>query len=188
MKTIKLIFALLFVTAFFSCKKEMTETNDPNIDDRTVNITLDGSAANINALKDLDGDGTNDFNLYISHPGAILTNSQVGVNGTGNIEFIAALIGSAGDIITTFNSGVSINSAAGIWKSLASFYFFDASVSATKFGFSDVGDKLVAFRTTDGADYFYGWMKVNITGGNKITIKEFGVQTVANTAIKVGAK
>ncbi|HUM53628.1 MAG TPA: hypothetical protein PK431_17540 [Chitinophagales bacterium] len=188
MKTIKSIAICVFIICAFACKKETTETNDPKIDDRIVNISLDSNSSVANKTIDIDDDGTNDFMIFISHPGAVLSNSQVGINGMGNTEFVTSLVGSAGDVITTLNSGAIINSTTGTWKSLATFFFFDAAVSSTKFGFTDVGDKLVAFRLVDGANYYYGWMKVNIVNGQEITIKEFGLQTAVNTAIAAGSK
>ena len=39
-----------------------------------------------------------------------------------------------------------------------------------------------------GGDFHYGWMKVNVTGGHKLTIIEYAVQTIPETAIKAGDK
>ena len=188
MNTLKTIAICVLIISAFACKKETTETNDPNIDDRVVNIFLDSISGTANKTIDIDDDGSNDFMIFISHPGAILSNSQIGINGMGNAEFVSSIVGSAGDLITPLTSGTTINSANTTWKSLAAFYFFDAGVSSTKFGFSDVGDKLVAFRLVNGANYKYGWMKVNVVNGQEITIKEFGMQTAENTAIAAGAK
>ena len=55
-------------------------------------------------------------------------------------------------------------------------------------GINEQGDKLIGFRVKDGVSVYYGLMKVNVTGGHKLTIKEYALNTIANTAILAGAK
>lgn len=178
----------LIICIIAACKKETTETNDPNIDDRLLNFSLDGSAAANNNTIDFDNDGSNDFNVYVSHPNATLSNSEVGANGMSSVEFSTETSGIVTDLAKTYAKDATINSASGTWKSITRFYYFDAGTSPTKFGFSDVGDKYVGFRVADGSDYYYGWLSVHIADGNKVTLKAFGLMTIANTAIKAGAK
>jgi hypothetical protein len=188
MKTIKSIAICVVIISAFACKKETTETNDPNIDDRTVNITIDSSGNSNNKLVDLDDDGTNDFNIFSTLPSLNKNNSDVGINGLTDYEFSTEAQSPVSNKIKTLTSGTSINSATGTWSTLASFYFNLNGIAGYPVGINEQGDKYIGFRAIDGVSFFYGWMKVNVTGGHKLTIKEYAVQTIADTAIKAGDK
>ena len=189
MKTIKTVVILL--TVFFvgiSCKNETIVTNNPDIDDQTVSIALDSSGNSHNQLIDLDDDGTNDFNIFSTLPSLNKNNSDVGVNGLSDYEFSTEAQSPVSNKIKTFAEGASINSATGTWNTLASFYMNLTGVSGYPVGINEQGDKFIGFRVKDGVSIFYGWMKVNVTGGHKISIKEFALHTIADTAIKAGEK
>jgi len=57
MKPIQLTIICLLILGVFACKKETSETNDPTIDDRVVNISVDSSGNSNSKLIDLDNDG-----------------------------------------------------------------------------------------------------------------------------------
>lgn len=182
-------FAIVAISLIsFSCKKETSSANDPNIDDRTVSISLDSSGNSNSKLIDLDNDGTNDFNIFSTLPSMNKNNADVGINGLSNYEFSVEAQLPVSNKINTFTEGASINSATGTWTSLAIFYFNLTGVSGYPVGINEQGDKFIGFRVIDGASFFYGWMKVNVTGGHKLSIKEYAVQAIANTAIKAGQK
>ena len=184
----KISLIVLVAISIFSCKKETTASNDPNIDDHTVNISIDSSGNSNSKLIDLDGDGTNDFNIFSTLPSMNKNNADVGINGLSNYEFSVEAQLPVSNKINTFTEGASINSATGTWTSLAIFYFNLTGVSGYPVGINEQGDKFIGFRVIDGASFFYGWMKVNVSGGHKLTIKEYAVQAIANTAIKAGQK
>lgn len=188
MKTIKLITICILILSVFACKKENTETNDPNIDDRTVSVSIDSSGNSNNALIDLDGDGLDDFNIFSTLPSLNTNNSDVGINGLIRYQFSTEVQSPVTNKIKTFDEGTSINSATGNWTALASFYINLSGTSGYPVGINEQGDKFIGFRVIDGSSFFYGWMKVNVTGGHKLSIKEYAVQTNADTAIKAGDK
>lgn len=186
--SIKTIAICAFIISIFACKKETTETNDPNIDDRVVNVELDSNGNSNNKLIDLDDDGTDDFNIFSTLPSLNKNNSDVGVNGLSYYEFITEAQSPVSNKIKTFAENASINSASGTWNSIATFYLNIDGVSGYPVGINEQGDKLIGFRVDIGGDFHYGWMKVNVTGGHKLTIKEYAVQTIPDTAIKAGDK
>jgi hypothetical protein len=188
MKTIKSIAICVIIISAFACKKETTESNDPNIDDRIVNITIDSSGNSNNKIIDLDDDGTDDFNVFSTLPSLNKNNSDVGINGLSDYEFSTEVQSPVSNKIKTFSENASINSATGTWNTLASFYMNLDGIVGYPVGINEQGDKLIGFRVKDGVSFFYGWMKVNVTGGHKLTIKEYAVQTIANTAIAAGSK
>ncbi|MBK8350697.1 MAG: hypothetical protein IPL21_03090 [Saprospirales bacterium] len=120
--SIKTIAICAFIISIFACKKETTETNDPNIDDRVVNVELDSNGNSNNKLIDLDDDGTDDFNIFSTLPSLNKNNSDVGVNGLSYYEFITEAQSPVSNKIKTFAEGTSINSASGTWNSIATFY------------------------------------------------------------------
>ncbi|MFN8282117.1 MAG: hypothetical protein U0U67_02830 [Chitinophagales bacterium] len=184
----KISLIVLVAITIFSCKKETTASNDPNIDDHTVNISIDSSGNSNSKLIDLDDDGTNDFNIFSTLPSLNKNNSDIGINGLSDYEFSVEAQSPVSNKIKVFAADASVNSASGTWTTLAIFYFNLAGVSGYPVGINEQGDKLIGFRIKDGASFFYGWMKVNVTGGHKLTIKEYAVQTIADTAIKAGNK
>ena len=188
MKIFKKIAFVFVLFASISCKKETTESNDLTIEDRVVNIVLDSSGNSNNKLIDLDDDGINDFNIFSTLPSLNKNNSDVGVNGLADYEFSAEAQSPVSNKIKTFAEATSINSASGTWNTLASFYINLDGVSGYPVGINEQGDKLIGFRVKDGVSVYYGWMKVNVTSGHKLTIKEYALNTIANTAILAGAK
>ncbi len=188
MNTIKLISICVFILSAFACKKETAKTNDPNIDDRVVSISLDSSGNSNNKLIDLDDDGTNDFNIFSTLPSLNKNNSDVGVNGLSDYEFSTEAQSPVSNKIKIFSENASVNSASGTWSTLASFYINLTGVSGYPVGINEQGDKFIGFRVIDGVNYNYGWMKVNVTGGHKLTIKEYALHKIANTAILAGEK
>ena len=186
--SIKKIAICIFILSIFACKKETTETDDPNIDDRMVNITIDSSGNSNNKLVDLDDDGANDFNIFSTLPSLNKNNSDVGVNGLSNFEFSTEAQSPVSNKIKTFTQGTSVNSTTGTWSTIASFYMNLDGIVGYPVGINGQGDKLIGFRIADGVSFYYGWMLVNVTGGHNLTIKEYAVQTIADTAIKSGDK
>lgn len=188
MKTIKSIAICVIIISAFACKKETTESNDPNIDDRIVNITIDSSGNSNNKIIDLDDDGTDDFNIFSTLPSLDKDNSDVGINGFPYYEFITEAQSPVSNKIKTFAENASINSASGTWNSIVTFYLNIDGVSGYPVGINEQGEKLIGFRVDIGGDFHYGWMKVNVTGGHKLTIIEYAVQTIPETAIAAGDK
>ena len=107
MKAIKTLVILTLLAGSIACKEE-TVTNNPDIDDRTVSIALDSSGNSHNVLIDLDGDGTNDFNLFSTLPSLNKNNSDVGVNGLSDYEFSTEAQSPVSNKIKTSNTKVRV--------------------------------------------------------------------------------
>lgn len=188
MKKSTFILTVFSIAAIFACKNETTETNDPNIDDRIVSVSIDSSGNSNNKLVDLDENGTNDFNIFSSLPSLNINNADVGINGLSDYEFVTEVQSPVSNKIKTYAKDASINSASGTWSTLATFYINLTGISGYPVGINEQGDKFIGFRINDGGEFYYGWMKVNVTGGHKLTIKEYAVHKLADTAILAGEK
>ena len=193
MKTTKIITLIAIVILAISCKKE--KQNDVNIDEKTVNISINAGLSGKDTVIDIDGDGYYEYNLYSNFPGGNNSNAQIGINSyaTGNfdLEFTTEVQGVINEITKVFPENSEINASTGTWKADAIFYFYDAGISTAKLGFNDVGDKYIGVRYRNRmistTDYYYGWMKVNVSNQHSVSIKGFAFQKQKNTAINAGA-
>lgn len=193
MKTTKIITLIAIVILAISCKKE--KQNDVNIDEKTVNISINAGPSGKDTVIDIDGDGYYEYNLYSNFPGGNNSNAQIGINSyaTGNfdLEFSTEVQGVINEITKLFPENSEINASIGTWKADAIFYFYDAGISTAKLGFNDVGDKYIGVRYRNRmistTDYYYGWMKVNVSNQHSVSIKGFAFQKQKNTAINAGA-
>ena len=193
MKTTKIITLIAIVILAISCKKE--KQNDVNIDEKTVNISINAGLSGKDTVIDIDGDGYYEYNLYSNFPGGNNSKAQIGINSyaTGNfdLEFTTEVQGVINEITKVFPENSEINASTGTWKADAIFYFYDAGISTAKFGFNDVGDKYIGVRYRNRmistTDYYYGWMKVNVSNQHNVSIKGFAFQKQKNTAINAGA-
>lgn len=193
MKTTKIITLIAIVILAISCKKE--KQNDVNIDEKTVNISINAGLSGKDTVIDIDGDGYYEYNLYSNFPGGNNSNAQIGINSyaTGNfdLEFTTEVQGVINEITKVFPENSEINASTGTWKADAIFYFYDAGISTAKLGFNDVGDKYIGVRYRNRmistTDYYYGWMKVNVSNQHNVSIKGFAFQKQKNTAINAGA-
>ena len=193
MKTTKIITLIAIVILAISCKKE--KQNDVNIDEKTVNISINAGLSGKDTVIDIDGDGYYEYNLYSNFPGGNNSNAQIGINSyaTGNfdLEFSTEVQGVINEITKVFPENSEINASTGTWKADAIFYFYDAGISTAKLGFNDVGDKYIGVRYRNRmistTDYYYGWMKVNVSNQHNVSIKGFAFQKQKNTGIKAGA-
>lgn len=193
MKTTKIIALIAIVILAISCKKE--KQNDVNIDEKNVNISINAGISGKDTVIDIDGDGYYEYNLYSNFPGGNNANAQIGINSyaTGNfdLEFSTEVQGVINEITKVFPENSEINASTGTWKADAIFYFYDAGVSSAKLGFNDVGDKYIGARYRNRiistTDYYYGWMKVNVSNQHNVSIKGYAFQKQKNTAINAGA-
>ena len=193
MKTTKIITLIAIVILAISCKKE--KQNDVNIDEKTVNISINAGLSGKDTVIDIDGDGYYEYNLYSNFPGGNNSNAQIGINSyaTGNfdLEFSTEVQGVINEITKLFPENSEINASTGTWKADAIFYFYGAGISTAKLGFNDVGDKYIGVRYRNRmistTDYYYGWMKVNVSNQHNVSIKGFAFKKQKNTAINAGA-
>ena len=128
MKTTKIITLIAIVILAISCKKE--KQNDVNIDEKTVNISINAGLSGKDTVIDIDGDGYYEYNLYSNFPGGNNSNAQIGINSyaTGNfdLEFSTEVQGVINEITKLFPENSEINASKGTWKADSIFYFYDA--------------------------------------------------------------
>ena len=186
MNTNKIITLIAIVILAVSCKKE-AQVNAISYK-TTIDISLSSNTTSNDTIIDLLDDGLEDFRIYSSFPGGISSNSQIGINSINGFEFSTESQGFSNEIIRTFSKNTTIDKNTATWKADAIFYFNDPGLAApNKLGFNDAGDKYVALRTTtNGINYRYGWILVNVSGGHTIQIKEFSIERKDDVAIKVG--
>jgi hypothetical protein len=84
----------------------------------------------------------------------------------------------AGDLMPYLNMGDEV-SPAKTWNVDA----WDAPTSTTSYT-----DKYFGFRVESGADFMYGWFRIDRVGGGALTVKDYAYNSVVNTAIKAGDK
>lgn len=193
--TSNFIYAILFVLIAalpMACKK--AESNDPNIDDRTINKTINavvaGSGFGYTDSLDIDNDGFIDFKFQCTGNDS----TQVLILVTKNANILTENVNVNGDVIPTnktISSGDVLDASSSTWVN-ATYISFKSIEVGNSFdgGIHGKGDKFFGFQLNKSAgNYLYAWVKVNLSDDHKtLTIKEVAVQKVINKAIKVGEK
>lgn len=175
---------MLMVLTVASCKKETTETDDPNIiykaSPKTITIVPSFSAFD---TLDINGDGLGEMGISINNMGG----------DTGTVMFTT---------YTQFSSFVLEDIVPfPVVKSLAkdeaiplssSAYMASGYLTFKASGFRKgliSGDGYVGFRFTTGSAYNYAWMRVGLNSSlTELTIYEYAYNAIPGTAIKAGAK
>lgn len=150
-------------------------------------------ATGANYQLDLNGDATDDFAFQVTHGTymygsiALIYDYTLVVNGPGNATDTASAGGT-----NAHNCGESIGSSL-LWDAGNSYGLmalkFGAPFSAYSTGaFLGTGDKSLGFRFDVGGNTHYGWARVNVNAASTLlTIKDYGYQATANTAINTCA-
>jgi hypothetical protein len=197
-KKIKQYSALALATASIlpmSCSKDK-ETNDENIDDKTVNKVLSAVATSATEFGkedsiDVNGDGQFDFNLVVGgEVDGAYSYGYCGAKGKDPSNQILSSDQTIGPYTVPFatikNNGDKINSSSVNWENGA---YFSYKINSSSTGFAGAGDKLIGFRFKAGANTHYGWMKVNAASDYKtLTIKELAYNKTPDAEITAGAK
>jgi hypothetical protein len=185
------ILIMLIALAPMACKKE---TNDPNIDDRAINKTINavigGSGFAYTDSLDIDNDGFIDFKFQCT--GNDSTQVLVLINKDANI--LTENVNINGDIVPTnknISSGDVLEAGSLTWVN-AAYVSYKSIKVANNFdgGIHGKGDKFFGFQLKKSVgNYLYAWVKVNLSDDHKtFIIKEVAVQKVINKSIKVGEK
>ncbi len=172
-----------------ACKKE---TNSPDVDDVALNLSAENTDPTSFASQDIDI-GTEvgaDFQFFIFHPDGDRNNHTIELRiYNADYEF---LIQRPDDTYTIkkIENTTAIKPSSEIWHiNNGRFLLMYYEIDGTKYGFSDIGDQYIAFRKKNSSGgYKYGWMLINIERGEKITLKEYALQKIADTPIKAGDK
>lgn len=189
---------MLFVSA--SCKKKENETIPPSyIQSRTLNIFLNGVVyQNVSENVDKEMDGNLDFQIYTRRPFGLVNFAQVGVISVNNIyfpmEFATYKVGIGSDfwLSPLFQANDSIHSNAGVWKDSSIIFFSDFDNFNPSLGLNNQGPAFISFRfrnlLTSSSNYYYGWIKVDVSDRHNVNLMELGYHTLPNTPIKAGEK
>ncbi len=197
-KKIKQYSALALATASIlpmSCSKDK-ESNDVNIDDKTVNkvlnaVLISGTEFGKEDSIDVNSDGQFDFDLAVgtetyssnTYGYSFIDGKVAGNQILSNNQTISSY---TLPIVTTKNSGDKINSSSSNWENNS---YVGYKYNSAQVGIAGGGDKLIGFRFKAGANTHYGWMKVNLSSDYKtLTIKELAYNKTPDAEIAAGAK
>jgi hypothetical protein len=190
---------VLFALLLFSCKKEK-ETNDPNIIDKDINITLSNNYPTSvtqderGDAVDLNNDG--EYDLYFhtfkeeideivdSFFNGMVINIDRGGLLTQGIDFYYD------PMFKTVASGTTISNSMVTWNAsgLAYAKIFTPSRIISEAG-TETGDQYLPMRITFGTSTHLGWISYNTSSDKKsFTIKSVAYHKTPNTEIKAGAK
>jgi hypothetical protein len=89
--------------------------------------------------------------------------------------------------LPTYFTGVKIETGKSVWNGTNTYgqvyYYSDGKT----YGINGQNDRYIAFRKKVGTDYFYGWIKLNLSAdANTFTIKSVAYCEVPNKAIYFG--
>lgn len=197
MKTTKIITLIAMVVLAVSCKKEK-ETDNPNINHRTIDIELKSNSYILSSLNqniDINDDGVQDFriDLYLNRISNDEFNYSAAINSvqTGN-ELLSQVVNTY-HYLKALTVNQSIDSGSGIWYNFTNAFVFLKSPiypnTDIEFGFAGKGDVLIGFRFMIGTELHYGWMKINVTADYKsIVVKEVAYEIRPNVEVKAGEK
>ncbi|MBP6154080.1 MAG: hypothetical protein KA457_04620 [Chitinophagales bacterium] len=194
MKTTNIFFLLTFFLFTISCKKEK-ETDNPNINHRTVNLEMKVSSYNADAEMsvDVNDDGMQDFeielDLYKDAEDDYDYELWLDYEQSGN-EFLTQEINSE-EYVKQLNKNDLISGGSSTWYRYCNFFEIEKSPGnpEEKFGFAGNGDILIGVRFLIGTELHYGWMKINASSDYKtVTVKEVAYEIRPNVEVRAGEK
>lgn len=194
MKTKNIISFLAIVVLAISCKKEK-ETDNPNINHRTVNLEMKVSSYNADSDMsiDINDDGMLDFeielDLYKDAEDDYDYELWLDYYQTGN-EFLTQEINSD-EYAKPLNKNDLISGGSSVWYRNCNFFEIEKlpGYPEEKYGFAGKGDILVGVRFMIGTQLHYGWMKINAASDYKsIIVKEVAYDIRPNVEVRAGEK
>ncbi len=195
MKIAKIITLIaLVLPAFISCKKEK-ESDNPNVNHRTVNLEMKVSSYNAESDMsiDINDDGMLDFeielDLYRDSDNELEYYAEIDYEQTGN-EIITQEIDGY-EYIKTLNKNDLISGGSSTWYGYATIFELDRDPGnpEEKYGFAGNGDMLIGVRFMIGTERHYGWMKINAAADYKsIIVKEVAYEIRPNVEVRAGEK
>jgi hypothetical protein len=194
MKRTKIITLIAIVILAVSCKKEK-ETDNPNINHRTVNLEMKVSSYNADAEMsvDVNDDGMQDFeielDLYKDAEDDYDYELWLDYEQSGN-EFLTQEINSE-EYVKQLNKNDLISGGSSTWYRYCNFFEIEKSPGnpEEKFGFAGNGDILIGVRFLIGTELHYGWMKINASADYKtIIVKEVAYEIRPNVEVRAGEK
>jgi hypothetical protein len=194
MSRIKLIKLITVIILAVSCKKE-TETDNPNINHRTVNLEMKVSSYNADSDMsiDINDDGMLDFeielDLYKDAEDNYDYELWLDYEQSGN-EFLTQEINSDA-YAKPLKKDDLISGGSSTWYSYCDFFEIEKSPGYPEenFGFAGNGDILIGVRFMIGTERHYGWMKVNASADYKtVIVKEVAYEIRPNVEIRAGEK
>lgn len=185
---------LLLVT---SCKKTtpIVEPNQSTIKHFTLNLFYDASVNAVLQNIDFNKDSNFDFELLCDrHYG--FSSSRISLSRVVSTFFPMDFaiknegIGSGYPINILLEENGLINEEVGIWQPNSVLFLSD--VLNPSLGLNNKGPKYIPIRFRNiqlsSSDYYYGWIKVDVSDKYKVNIMEAAFQTQVNTTLKAGEK
>ncbi len=133
---------------------------------------------------DLDNDGTDDFgftNVLYSGIGAM--NALIEASG-GVAGYIGSFFGSTFPFVSVLDEGQVVDNALG-WYSTsggAPLLWGTFAVVGSLGPWNNITDKYVGLRFKIGADFHYGWARIDVSH-TAITLKDFAYNATANASL-----
>lgn len=89
--------------------------------------------------------------------------------------------------LPTFFTGVKIETGKSVWNGTNFYGLIYSKSDGQTYGINGKNDRYIAFRKKVGTDYFYGWIKLNLSAdANTFIIKSVAFCDVPNKAIYFG--
>jgi hypothetical protein len=194
MRTKNIITLLAIVVLAVSCKKEK-ETDNPNINHRTVNLEMIVSSYNADSDMsiDINDDGMLDFeielDLYRNSDNELEYYAEIDYEQTGNEVLTQDIDGD--EYVKPLNKNDLISGGSSTWYRYATIFELDRDPGNPEinYGFAGKGDVLVGIRFMIGTQLHYGWMKINAASDYKsIIVKEVAYDIRPNVEVRAGEK
>ena len=157
------------------------------VPDTTLSVTPGSSNPFQYYYMDLNHDSVDDIRFAHFAPSASWMNAEVySVYGNNQDEEILT----SGGYPLALNSGSPINQNAGTWintvsGSTNSALFLNSSGSGGNW--IGVVNKFIGLRINVGSQWYYGWARLDVPASpSYMTIKDYAIQTAANTSINAG--
>lgn len=180
-----------------SCKKSTIKVDTPpsSIKHFSLNLFYDASVNAVLQNVDYNKDSVYDFELLCDrHAGfssSRITLSRV-VSTFFPMDFAIKNegVGSSYPVNILLNLNDVVNDQLGVWKSNSVLFLSD--VLNSSLGLNNKGPAYIPIRFRNiqlsSSDYYYGWIKVDVSDKYKVNIMEAAYNTQINSSLKAGEK
>lgn len=137
-----------------------------------------------NYLFDLDNDGTDDFGFTNVIYSAIGAMNALVVGSGGIAGYIGSFFGSTFPFVSVLDDGQVVDGGLG-WYSTsggAPLLWGTFGVVGSLGAWDNVTDKFIGLRIKMGADFHYGWARIDVSH-TTITLKDYAYNATANASI-----
>lgn len=171
------------------------DTPQSTIKHITLNLFFDASLNAVLQNVDYNKDSSYDFELLCDrHAG--FSSSKISLSRLVSTFFPMDFaiknegVGTSYPVNVLLNVNDNINDQAGVWQSNSVLFLSD--VLNSSLGLNNKGPAYIPIRFRNiqlsSSDYYYGWIKVDVSDKYKVNIMEAAYNTKVNAALKAGEK